>query len=99
MKCMTDFNLWLSNYGPQNYEELLNLERAVRGTPLAGCYSGAQAKNKSGWHVRRDGMDALSVSNDETRKGFQQLLWYYRAGRRGWHKHPKRTIEELMDDF
>ena len=99
MNCTTDFNLWLSNYGPQNYDELLNLEEVVKGKPLAGCYSGGPAKNKSGWLVKRDGMQALSVSNSEVKKGFQQLLWYYHAGKRGWHKHPKRNIEELMDDF
>ena len=94
MTTTKEFDTWLSSYGPQNAGELLDLQKVVGGAFLAGCYSGAPSKNRMGWHIKRDALDALNLSDKNARAGFKKLLWHYRTGERAWHQHPKRTLEE-----
>jgi hypothetical protein len=93
MSCTKDFDLWMAEFGPQDFDELLNLEKVVAGTGRSGCYSGSQAHTGGGWHIRRDHQQALNLTPKLRRAAFKQMLWYYRSGKLKWHHHQPVGLE------
>ena len=96
MSCTKDFDLWMAEYGPQDCDELLSLEKVVDGFARSGCYSGAQAHTGGGWHIRRDGLQALNLTPKLRRAAFKKMLWYYRSGELAWHQHPPVGLEAFV---
>jgi len=91
-----DFDAWLAEYGPQSYDELMNLEKVVTGSRISGPYSGAPAHCGSGWHVRRQGMQPLNLSPLARRSAFKDMLWYYRSGKLTWHQEKPKGLEAFF---
>lgn len=86
----TDFDTWLAENGPENIKDLSDLESVISGQPSVGHYTGKVSHNGSGWHIQRDDLTRLNLSSKSRRAFFKQRLWYYRAGKSAWHRHPER---------
>ena len=96
MSCTKDFDLWMAEFGPQDFDELLSLEKVVAGTSRSGCYSGSQAHTGGGWHIRREHQQALNLTPKLRRAAFKQMLWHYRTGRLAWHSHAPMGLEAFV---
>lgn len=97
MTATHDFDLWLAEYGPQSYAELQSLEKVVSGHRQSGCYSASESHSGGGWHVRRQGMQALNLSPTLRRAAFRKMLWHYKSGELNWHQYKPKGLEVFCE--